>query len=656
MLIIDFETRSRIDLKACGADVYAADPSTDIICIGYYDLASGVNGVCSGGPLSDEFLMLFNKEMETSDGRVAAHNARFDQAIWECIGVSEYGYPSIPIEQWYCTAAQCRVNALPTALDDAARAIDNKHRKDARGSRLISLLTKPQKDGAFNYDSQLLEEIGEYCLQDVVVTAHVVKNCRQMTPQEREDWQVNERINDRGVRVDVKLAALAQNYAGVEMKEIGEKLASVTRGDVTRHTQHKRLHEWLAPRLDDLKRIQKNNPKGELKYSTDKNIRAELLQSDTITDEVRAVIELADAGGKSSVSKFKRMLAMADSDDHRVRGVFVYAGAGQTQRYASRGLQMQNMRRDCWNAEETENLISLMEMDLDIASPVMDTLSKALRPAIIPAEGCKFVVGDWAAIEARVLPWLADSRGADRVLEIFDRGEDLYVQTATAMHIDDRFIGKVASLSLGFGGAVGAFTAMAKNYGLIMSEAEVKVIVKRWRDANQWAVKFWDELEGAAKRAVKNPGSVQKAGKVSYVFVPELIGGSLLAILPDDTVLTYPKTKLVQGEYGSELEAMKCSVKPKKDATSWPTMRLWGGFLAENATQATAAALLRGVLRDLQDEPVCLHIHDEVILEIPADQIDANKNMLQRVMERVPDWADGLPLKAVPEVFARYGK
>ena len=145
MLIIDFETRSRIDLKACGADVYAADPSTDIICIGYYDLASGVNGVCSGGPLSDEFLMLFNKEMETSDGRVAAHNARFDQAIWECIGVSEYGYPSIPIEQWYCTAAQCRVNALPTALDDAARAIDNKHRKDARGSRLISLLTKPRK-------------------------------------------------------------------------------------------------------------------------------------------------------------------------------------------------------------------------------------------------------------------------------------------------------------------------------------------------------------------------------------------------------------------------------------------------------------------------------------------------------------------------------
>jgi DNA polymerase bacteriophage-type len=283
------------------------------------------------------------------------------------------------------------------------------------------------------------------------------------------DWLVNERINERGVMIDVELATNATKYAAAEQGEISTHLTRLTNGAATKHTQHQRVRTWVMERVcKDVIEIMTKRVKGEVKYSMDASIRDQLLTKHAIgaielTDDVVEVIELVQAGSKSSVSKFKNMLLRADDEDSRVRGAFVYAGASQTLRFAARGLQLHNFIRDCFSAEQTEDLKEQMREGYILEDdegdlPVMSTLSKLLRPALIPAEGNVLVVGDWSSVEARALPWLANSRGAEKKLDIFREGKDIYVEAALAMGMtdskEDRQIGKVSELSLGYGGAL----------------------------------------------------------------------------------------------------------------------------------------------------------------------------------------------------------
>ena len=196
---------------------------------------------------------------------------------------------------------------------------------------------------------------------------------------------------------------------------------------------------------------------------------------------------------------------------------------------------------------------------------------------------------------------------------------------------------------------------MAKNYGLTLDDDVVQGVVNAWRDANPWAGKFWRELERAAIKAVRNPQTVVPAGRVKYIYIPKILGGTLMCILPNDTVIQYPYARIEKGG----VTAMKASVQPKADSTDeWPRMSLWGGFLAENITQATAACLLKELLADMvaDDFPVVGHCHDEVILEVLDSEIEDTLLDCQQYMEQSPAWCEDLPLKAVPEIFERYGK
>jgi DNA polymerase len=656
---LDFETRSRVDLKACGTDVYASDPSTDILMCSFINKDNGQQWLWyAGEEVPADLRLALNLAVE-----VEAHNARFDQLIYEYIAVPDYGFPALKKEKWVCTAAQCRVNALPASLDAATRAADATHKKDHTGSALIRKLCMPdKKTGEFNSDPALLEKMGAYCLQDSKAMVGLTRSLRELSAADKRDWQTNERINDRGVRVDIELATLAQKYAADEKEALGQRLSDLTKGHITAVTQTAKYLKALRfmfetqGRADLMALITKvaADPTAPVKYTLDKAARAQLLACEDLHPEVHEVIDLIDQGGKSSVAKFTSMINRADPDTDRVHGAFIFAGAGQTQRYSSKGLQLHNMKRECFNAAETEALKHRMRVGEPVPD-VMNTLAKLLRPTIIPAKGHKFVVGDWSAIEARVLPWLSDSTGGDAALDVFRRGEDVYVKTAEAMGLDDRQIGKVANLSLGFGGSVGAFQAMAKNYGLTLEDNAVQLVVKKWRKANKWAVKFWSDLEAATTSAVRSPEKVYTAGRVRYVYVPQLLGGTLMCILPNDTLIQYPYAKIEKGG----VTAMKASVQPKADSDDpWPRMSLWGGFLAENITQATAACLLRELLADMvaDDFPVVGHVHDEVILEALDCEVEQTLADCQAYMETVPAWAEGLPLKAVPEVFDRYGK
>ena len=281
---------------------------------------------------------------------------------------------------------------------------------------------------------------------------------------------------------------------------------------------------------------------------------------------------------------------------------------------------------------------------------VTDVLRGMLRPAIIPQRGKQFVVADWSSIEARVTPWLSGN-GQDK-LDIFASGRDVYkVNAAGTFRIsydevtkDQRQIGKVQELACAFSGGVGAFAAMGRIYNVMMSEYEAKRMVDGWRRANPWAVPYWQALEEAYTRAMRNPGKEFGAGRVVYLFD----GLHLWYALPSGRILAYPYARLEQ----EGVTYAKSAWKPAADAKEWPRARLWRGLACENITQATANDILRYALRQLKD--VVLHIHDEIVVETDDPQ-KAVENMT-RVMTTPPVWAADLPLGIDIHVMDRYGK
>jgi DNA polymerase len=675
MLIIDFETRSRCSIER-GAHVYAADPSTDILCMAACDTETGEEWLWyPQHPLDLTLWDLISNPATT----IGAFNAEFDQAIWECIAVNDYGFPEVHPDRWYCIAAQSRVNAGPGNLKDASLFWTGKQLKNPHGARLIRLLSMPDpKTGQFRSPIGDLHLMGEYCADDVRATVAVFNACRQMDSVEQKDYHVCQRINERGVRIDTELARLASRAAGAGAEFLNKRLTDLTDGAVTRTTQTQRLREYIQNRLHDktvhdymTRIVEKKGNKPKVKVSLDSSTRANLLAAADedlieLPDKTREVIETMEDGNKSSVAKFQKMLLMADDSDQRVRGAYLYAGAGQTLRFSARGLQVHNFPRACYTPEKTAEVRQILSYGVPErieGEPVVVALKKLLRPAIVPTEGNLLVVSDWAQIEARILPWLADDSRADTVLNVFRAGEDVYTHAAKGMNIDDRQIGKVATLALGFGGGVKAFDAMARNYGLSLTTDHAQHIVDKWRAANAWATRFWARLENAAMAAVRNPGTEYFAGRVAFQYVYEHEHFTLVCYLPDGSEISYPFAELGSvdtpwGEKRSGITYAKANVRPPATSDKWPKVSLYSGLLAENVTQATAACFLRRALTRCEEEglSVVLHTHDEIVVETPEAEAEKVTARLKAIMEEVPKWAEGVPMLAEPTVMSRYGK
>jgi DNA polymerase len=281
-----------------------------------------------------------------------------------------------------------------------------------------------------------------------------------------------------------------------------------------------------------------------------------------------------------------------------------------------------------------------------------------LRPALIPAPGKVFVGYDWSAIEARMTPWASADPQAEEVLQVFREGRDIYKREAAGIYRvpeasvdkDQRQIGKVAILSLGFGGSVGAFSAMGRNYGIIMPESDSRRIVDAWRRSNSWAVRYWAKLEEAYTRALRNPGREFSAGRVTYLYDRR----HLWYALPSGRILCYPFAKFE----GDEITYVKAAWKPAADAKEWPRARLWRGLACENITQAAAHDLLRETLRTLDREgfAAVAHVHDEAVVECDEADADRVSAQMHEIMTTAPAWAEGLPLAAEGSIMLRYGK
>ena len=640
MLWIDFETRSRVDLGAKGVYNYAQDMSTEVLCMSY---AFGDEDVKTWTPDQP-----FPDDVRRWTGPIYAHNAAFERLIfWYVLQVN------FKLEQFYCTATQARANCAPGSLEDVGRFAGASMKKDHRGAQLIRLLSIPQADGKFREDADLMAEMIRYCEQDVRAMREISKAMRPLSAEELADYHVNERINDRGVLVDVDLAKAAMRYAQDELVEIEERVADLTDGEIT-SVRSPKMREWVLARVgEQAKKLMFVNGK----YSIDKTVRANLLamgNPDEIPPAVSEVIQCADDLWASSVAKFSRMADLADDEDRRVRGAFVFAGGAATGRASSYGLQVHNFTRKC--AKEPDAVRTSMVRGHNIVPAygkrVTDVLRGMLRPALIPAPGKQFVVADWSAIEGRVNPWLAASDAGEAKLDVFRKKLDPYKVNAAATYSvayeavtdEQRQVGKVQELALGFAGGVGAFAAMGRVYGVHFEEAQARRVVDAWRRANPWAMPFWSDLEEAYTRAMRNKGHEFSAGRVTYLFD----GLHLWYALPSGRVLCYPYARLES----DGVTYAKASWKPAADATEWPRARLWKGLACENITQGTANDILRHSLRHVDD--VVLHVHDEIVVE--TDKPEAVKADLARIMCTPPAWAEGLPLAAEIKVMARYGK
>jgi DNA polymerase len=594
-----------------------------------------------------------------SEDQIRAHNAGFDRLITEFVLCQDYKVPTPLLTQWYCTAAQARANCAPGSLEDVGRFASSSMRKDHRGNQLIRLLCIPKADGTFNTDPTLLAEMGNYALQDVRTMRSISMAMRQLSPDELLDYQVNERINDRGVLLDKPLCEAAVRYASEELQEIEQIVAEVTEGEIT-SVRSPKMREWVLARVgDEAKKLMEVYKDGDKKYSIDKSVRANLLilaeeNPDEIPPEVADVIQCADDLWASSVAKFNRLKDLADEEDNRVRGAFVFAGGSATGRASSYGAQVHNFTRKC--AKDPDAVRQAMVRSHAIVPTfgkrVTDVLKGMLRPALVPSVGKTLVVADWSGIEARVNPWLSNSDAGIQKLSLFARGEDVYKVNASAtFHVpvadvnsEQRQIGKVQELACGFAGGIGAFAAMGRAYGILLPEPQAKRMVAGWRMANPWATPYWQDLEEAYTRAMRNPNHEFTAGRVCYMYD----GQHLWYALPSGRVLCYPFAKLE----ADGVTYAKAAWKPAADAKEWPRARLWKGLACENITQAVANDLLRHSLRQLDN--VVLHVHDEIVVE--TDRPEEVIKQMERVMCTPPEWAKGIPLGVEIHAMQRYGK
>ena len=527
-----------------------------------------------------------------------------------------------------------------------------------------------------------------YSAKDTELLRDLFRVTRQLDATEWQEYWISEEINDRGMLADLDVCRGALMYREEDEAHNETEILRLTDKQVPRVTMTKRLNAWIFPRLShDLQEImvKERDPEGEVtRMSLSKEVVGRLIeeikQSDAPPeDTVTEVLELIQFGRSSSAMKFEKILNQAV--DGRLTGSYVFNGAGQTGRFSSRGVQVHNLPRSSMNTKaDPKRELDILDMVaakapievLRTYGPVSSTLAKLIRPTFIAPKDKVLVWGDWAAIEARVAPWLAGGRDAhEAVLMPFYEGHDLYVLNAEAIfdipadkllaRIKEgdpeaknmRQAGKVAVLALGFLGGVGALKAMARGYGMKLTNEEAKRIVDGWRTRNSWARRFGNKCEEAAMSAMVMPETEYHAGRLTYVYAPKLLTGSLLCRLPDGRYICYPMAKLEEVEKFDRVSEAITYLNGEGRRS------LWTGLQIENATQGTAASILRSTLARLEQEPDCTvvgHTHDEVITEVEKDAAKGFKTRLEEIMVEGFDWTQGLPLGAEVMVDWYYHK
>ena len=632
ILEMDIETFSDVDLIKCGVYAYADSPAFEVLLFAYsFDGGeTRVIDLAQGEELPGEVAEA------VFDGSVVktAFNANFERTC-----LSKHFGRYLPPDSWHCSAVQAAVLALPRSLEDVGAVLGLDEQKMKEGRELIRYFCVPCKPTKANggrrrnmpcHAPEKWELFKTYCMRDVDVEKAIRRKLYKFPiPEgEMELYRLDQRINDRGVLVDMGL---------VRQAVVCERL-------------HK---EVVTRRAYELTGLENPNSVAQLKgWLGENGVEAESLSKKAVTEmigesdgEVEELLRLRLLMAKTSVKKYEAMERSVCSDG-RVHGLLQFYGANRTGRWAGRLVQVQNLPQN--HIEDLELARRLVregrfedvEMLYDSTPKV---LSELIRTAFVPEPGCRFVVADFSAIEARVLAWLAGERWR---LEVFSSHGKIYEASASAMfHVPIEEVtkgsplrqkGKIAELGLGYGGAAGALVSMgALDMGL--SEDDLPSLVAAWRRANPHITQFWWDVDKAAVEAVTKRAKT-RAGRIGF----EYRSGILFVMLPSGRKLAYVKPRMAVNKFGREGLTYEGILENKK----WGRIETYGPKLVENIVQGTARDLLAEAMLRVEKRgyPIVMHCHDEIIAEVPEGMGSVEE--MCEVMAVRPVWAEGLPLRA----------
>ena len=639
---VDIETYSSVDLAGSGVYAYTEAPDFDILLIGYkFDDEAEVH-VIDTLAVDRDFdpeLYEFREALTDPDIIKTAFNANFERTC-----LAKWTGAAMPPEEWRCTMIKALTLGLPGNLADVgiAMGLPEEKLKDPQGKALIQFFSKPCKPTRTNgqrtrnlpaHDPAKWKLFIEYNRQDVVTEQEILRQLDiYKTPEsEQQLWALDQHMNDNGVKLDIPMVEKIVEYDTQRRQELQEEAKVLT--GLANPNSLAQLKKWLSKQ-------------GVTMTSVTKDTIAATLQTD-IPDSVRRMLEIRTALGKTSVAKYSTMLT-AVCQDHRLRGILQFYGANRSGRWAGRLVQTHNLAKN-----------SLPDLDLArelAAAGDFDTLatlfgetafvfSELIRTAFIPSDGCRFVVSDFAAIEARVLAWIA---GEEWTLEAFRQGKDIYCETASMMyrvtvekhgqnsHLRQK--GKVAVLACGYQGGVGAMKRMDK--GGSIPEDELQSVVDQWREANPKVVKLWRTCELAAKTAIQEHRTVRLAHGIAFSY----INRNLFIQLPSGRKLCYWDTRLKQDDYTGRLSVTYMGVN--QETKQWGETETYGGKLVENIVQATARDCLAVAMTRVSalGYKIVMHVHDEMIVDVPNTDTEA-PGRINAIMAQPIDWAEGLPLK-----------
>ncbi|CZR82909.1 dna-directed dna polymerase i [Clostridioides difficile] len=638
-LSIDIETYSDLDIKKVGVYRYVDSANFEILLFAYaFDNEEvKVIDLVNDEELPKEVIEALN------DNKVikSAFNANFERTA-----ISKFLNINLKPNEWSCTMIKALTLGLPGSLDSVSKALkfNEDKQKMKEGKALIQYFCKPCKATKVNkgrtrnlpiHDMEKWNKFKEYCKQDVVVEREIRNKLSKYKTTEREIklWYLDQRINDTGIKVDTELIENAIECDKRYTEKLTKEAIKIT--GLNNPNSPAQLKKWLSDKVGfEITSLTKESIPEILKQVDDENV-------------VR-ILELRKLMSKTSIKKYEAM-KLAKGNDNRVRGLLQFYGANRTGRWAGRLVQVQNLPQNhIEDLDLARNLLKEGDFDLIelLYDSVPDVLSQLIRTAFIPSEGHRFIVSDFSAIEARVIAWLAGEKWR---LDVFNSHGKIYEASASQMFkipIENikkgselRQKGKLAELSNGYGGSVGALISMgAIKMGL--KEEELQPIVTAWRNANPNITKFWWDVDKAAKKAIKDRTIVKLQHGIKFIYNP----GVLFIELPSSRRLSYLRPKI---EPHTTFSGDKITYEGMEQTSKqWKRIDTYGPKLVENIVQATARDCLREAMFNVTDAgySIVMHVHDELVIDV--DKKGGSLEEVNSIMGKEISWAKGLPLKA----------
>lgn len=626
-LFIDIETFSSNSLLTGGVYKYVEAPDFEILLFAYS---------IDHGPVVIVDLM----SMETLPVEIlnALMNPDIKKKAWnaafEITCINKYFDIRMPIESWECTMVKSALYGYPLSLEKAAEVLKVENKKDKIGNALIRYFSVPQKKKNRFYpeDSpEKWEQFKQYCIGDVKTENDIARKLENFPFPIREKliWDLDQRINARGISADKYFILYAIKHDTTYRERSIKRAVELT--GLANPNSAIQLKKWLTQEMEEpIETLRKDDIPAMIEGTT--------------SYAAAQVLRLRQLLSKSSITKYKRMLEMMNADG-RIRGLFQYYGAG-TGRWAGRGVQPHNLTKnylkDLALARELVAHDDLEGLEMMFGN-VPNTLSELIRTALVPSKGMKLIIGDFSAIEARVIAWIAKEKWR---MDVFNTHGLIYEASGAAMfRVPIEQVGKgtilrekakISELALGYQGGVKALLKMgAIKMGL--NEDELQELVDRWRNANRHIVQLWHSVGYAALCAVRDSTRTSTHGIDFFVR-----RGILFIKLHSGRLLSYPAPQMVINKYENLSLAYEGMITQGK----WGRIELYGGKIVENIVQAEARDLLAAAMIRMESKgfPIVLHVHDELVTEVPieTDYLET----VEEIMNVTPDWAKGLPIRA----------